>query len=66
MSYYWSTKGKISDYLKSHVVYEFCCPICNTGYIGKTDPNLGTQMKQHCGLHKNSPIFNHLAECNLY
>ena len=25
-----------------------------------------TRIKEHCGLDKNSPIFNHLAECNLY
>ena len=66
MSYYCNTKDRIPDYLKSHVVYEFCCPACNAGYIGKTDRNLGTRIKEHCGLDKNSPIFNHLAECNFY
>ena len=39
---------------------------CNAGYIGKTDWNLGTLIKEHCGLDKNSPIFNYLTECNLY
>ena len=66
MSYYCNTKDRIPDYLKSHVVYEFSCPVCNAGYIGKTDQNLGTWIKEHCGLDKNSPIFNHLAECNFY
>ena len=66
MSYYCNTKDRIPDYLKSHVVYEFSCPACNAGYIGKTDRNLGTWIKEHCGLDKNSPIFNHLAECNFY
>ena len=66
MSYYCNTKEEIPDYLKSHVVYEFCCPACNIGYIGKTDRNLGTWIKEHCGLDKNSAIFNHLAECNFY
>ena len=66
MSYYCNTKGRIPDYLKSHVAYEFCYPVCSAGYIGKTDRNLGTGIKEHCGLDKNSPIFNHLAECNLY
>ena len=37
---------------------------CNAAYIGKTDRNLGTRIKEHCGLDKNSPIFNHLANCN--
>ena len=66
MSYYCNTKDRIPDYLKSHVVYEFSCPACNAGYIGKTDRNLGTRIKEHCGLDKNSAIFNHLAECNFY
>ena len=60
------TKDRIPDYLKSHVVYEFCCSACNAGYIGKTDWNLGTWIKEHCGLDKNSLIFNHLAECDFY
>ena len=52
-------KKTISGYLKSHVAYEFRSPVYNAGYIG-------TQIKEHCGLDKNSPIFNHLAECNFY
>ena len=34
--------------------------------IGKTDRTLGTRIKEHCGLDKNPPVFNHLAECNFY
>ena len=52
MSYYCNTKDRIPDYLKSHVVYEFSCPACNAGYIGKTDRNLGTRIKEHCRLDK--------------
>ena len=52
-------KKTISGYLKSHVAYEFRSPVYSAGYIG-------TQIKEHCGLDKNSPIFNHLAECNFY
>ena len=66
MSYYCNTKDRISDYLKSHVVYEFSYPACNACCIGKTDRNLGTRIKEHCGLDKNSPVFNHLAGCNFY
>ena len=66
MSYYCNTKDRIPDYLKSHLIYEFCCPACNAGYIGKTGRNLGIQIKEHCGFNKNSPIFNSLAECNLH
>ena len=66
MSYYCNTNGRIPDYLKSHVLYEFCYPACNAGYFGKTDRNLGTRIKKNCGLDKNSPIFNHLSKCNFY
>ena len=59
-----NTKDRIPHYLKSHVVYDFFCPACNAGYIGNTDRNLGTRIKEHCGLDKNSPIFSHLAESN--
>ena len=52
MRYYCNTKDRIPAYLKFYVVYEFCCHVCNAGYTGKTDRNLGTQIKQHCGLDK--------------
>ena len=40
MGYYCNTKEKISDYLKFHVVYEFCRPACNAGYVDKTNQKL--------------------------
>ena len=55
MNYYCNTKARIPDYIKSHGVYKFC-PACNAGYIGKTDRNLGTWIKEHCGLDKNTNI----------
>ena len=64
MIYYCNTKDRIPDCLKSYIVYGFCCPACNAGYVDKTDRNLGTRIKQHCRLDKHSPTFNHLAECN--
>ena len=42
LSYCFNTKDKVPEYLKSHIVYEFCCPVCNSKYIGKTDRNFGT------------------------
>ena len=50
------------------MIYEFCCPTCNAGKtdISETDWNFGMQIKEHCGLDKNSTIFNHLIECNFY
>ena len=60
MRYYCNTKDVIPDYLKSHVVYEFCCLACNAGYVGKTNKTLGTWIKEQYGLGKNSAIFNHM------
>ena len=37
LSYYCNTKDTVPEYLKSHMVYEFCCPACNSKYIGKID-----------------------------
>ena len=37
LSYYCNKKDKASEYLISHMVYEFCCPACNSKYIGKAD-----------------------------
>ena len=51
------------EYLKSHIVYEFCCPACNIKYIEKTDQNFGTRVQEHSGLDKTSPVYNHLFEC---
>ena len=62
MSYYCNTKDRIPDYLQSHVAYKFPCRACNACYIGKTDQNLGTRIKEHCGFNKNSPVFNRLGE----
>ena len=66
MSYYCKTKETIPDCLTSRAVYEFSCPVCNTGYIGQLDQNLGTWIKENCELDKNPAIFNHLADCNFY
>ena len=43
MNYYCNTTYRIPDYLKFHVVNEFCSPTCNANYIGKTDQNLGAR-----------------------
>ena len=56
-------KDKASEYLISHMVYEFCCPACNSKYIGKADWNFGTCVQKHSGLDKKSQVYNHLLEC---
>ena len=37
LSYYCNTKDKMTEYLISHIAYEFCCPACNSKDIGKID-----------------------------
>ena len=47
-------------------MYEFCCPACNSKYIGKTDWNFGTRVQEHGGLDKTLLVYNHLLECGLF
>ena len=58
LSYYCNTKDKVPEYLKYHLVYEFC-----SKYIGKTDQNFGTCLQEHSGSEKKSLVSNHLLEC---
>ena len=51
------------EYLKSHTRYAFCCPACNSKYIGKTGRNFGTRVQEHSSSDKKSPVYNHLLEC---
>ena len=54
------------EYLKSHIVHEFCCPACIRKYIGKTDRNFCTRVQEHSVLNKKSPIYNHSLECERF
>ena len=47
LGYYCNTKDKVPEYLKPHIVYEFCCLACNSKYIGETSRNFGTHIQQH-------------------
>ena len=55
----------MSEYPKSHRVYEFCCPAWNTKYTGKTDRNFSTHIQEHIGSDKTLPVYNHLLECDI-
>ena len=61
--YYCNRRDKVPEYLKSHLVYEFCCPACNNRYVGKTGRNLGTRVQEHSGSDKKSLFYNYLLEC---
>ena len=51
------------EYLKSHILYEFCCLACNNKYVRKIDRQFGTRIQEHSGLDKKSPVYNHLLGC---
>ena len=51
------------QHLKSHIVYEFCCPACNNKYIGKSDRNFGTRVQEHSASDKKSLVYNHFLVC---
>ena len=63
LTYYCNTKDKVPEYLKSHIVYTFCCPACNNKYIGKTDQNICTLVQDHNGSDKISMVYNHMSGC---
>lgn len=60
--YYCITKHKVPEYLKCHIVYDFCWTACNSKCIGKIDQNFGPRVQEHSGLNKKSPVYNHLVQ----
>ena len=55
-------KDKINKLMKSYVVYQFCCPGCNSKYIGKTERNLFVRLKKYA-TNNGSSVFNHILDC---
>ena len=49
------------DLQRSNLIYEFTCPGCNESYIGKTERNLNTRLKEHLDPAK-SAISKHLTD----
>ena len=60
--YSYNTKDKVPEYLKSHIVYELCCPVCNSKYSRKTDRSFVARVQKYSGLDKTSLFYNHLLE----
>ena len=48
---------------KSHVVYKFSCPGCQSSYIGKTDRTLLIRTREHAVTDKESAIYKHPRTC---
>ena len=67
ISMFCSTKDKLSNLKKAHVIYKFKCPGCSKCYIGKTERNLVSRLIEH-GKDKidSSSISDHLHSCIFY
>ena len=63
ISYFLPKKDKVPDLQRSNLIYEFTCPGCNESYIGKTERNLNTRLKEHLDPAK-SAISKHLTDCD--
>ena len=59
-------KDQILKLMKSYVIYQFNCPVCNGSYIGKTERNLCTRTEKHTCSDKESAIYNHISNCSYY
>ena len=57
---YFSTKDPLPECFKSHVVYSFLCPRCQSCYVGRTHAHFDTRINQHLNTDKKSSIFNHI------
>ena len=69
LSMFCSMKDRYPTSLKCNVIYLFNCPHCNSQYVGKTERNLCTRLKEHAEIPTSgevgskSSIFKHLDSC---
>ena len=63
LCFYTNNKDKVPLLNKSHVVYKFTCPGCQSSYTGKTDRTLFTRTREHAVTDKESAIYKHLRTC---
>ena len=63
ISYFLPKKDKVPDLQRINLIYEFTCPGCNESYIGKTERNLNTRLKEHLDPAR-SAISKHLNDCD--
>ncbi|KAL9957548.1 hypothetical protein ACROYT_G039190 [Oculina patagonica] len=64
LCFYTNNKDRVPLLNKSHVVYKFKCPGCQSAYIGKTDRTLFVRTHEHAISDKESAIYKHLRTCN--
>ena len=63
LCFYTNNKDKVPLLNKSHVVYKFSCPGCQSSYIGKTDRTLLIRTRGHAVTDKESAIYKHQRTC---
>ena len=63
VSAYCSTKDKLPREQLSNLIYKIKCPGCGSHYIGKTDRNFITRMKEQ-GSRDYEPMYRHLSTCS--
>ena len=66
ISMFCSNKDPIDFLNKANVIYKFTCPSCLNSYIGKTERNLVTRLKEHANGEIDSAINIHLQKCRLF
>ena len=49
----------------TNCVYKFTCPCSNSAYIGMTDRQLNTRIKEHHA-PKGDGIYHHIIHCDIY
>ena len=60
LCFYTNNKDQVPLLSKSHVLYKFICPGCQSAYIGKTDRTLFVLTHEHAISDKESAIYKHL------
>ena len=63
VSCYCSTKDKMPKDQISNLIYKITCPGCGSHYIGQTDRNFITRMKEQ-GSRDYEPMYRHLTTCS--
>ena len=58
-----SLKPPITKALKSGVIYQICCPRCNSCYVGETTRHFIARFKEH--LRASSPVGAHITRCDV-
>ena len=71
---YFQFKDVLPKYMRSNVIYSFCCEHCSSEYVGSTSRLLKTRIAEHAGLSSRtgqpllrppiSSIRNHSEQCN--